>query len=170
MPLMPPKIDHPQACEIETFRPIIHQKPTIYDYVMQAPYKDRPAPAKRTKSQRAPVLTVPAVHKLVKGWRGEINLKGNYGSHMLRKTWGYHQRVTFGMDLSRLMVCFNHSTQRQTFARLFHENFSPFGRVAFAHLPRYQGGCGTRSTATSLNALQMKLPAASCGVSRGITA
>ena len=32
----------------------------------------------------------------------------------LRKTWGYHQRVTFGVDLPRLMVCFNHSTQRQT--------------------------------------------------------
>ena len=34
--------------------------------------------------------------------------------HTLRKTWGYHQRVTFGVDLPRLMVCFNHSTQRQT--------------------------------------------------------
>jgi integrase len=66
------------------------------------------------KSQRRDVLTVPSVHKLVKGWCGEINLKGNYGSHTLRKTWGYHQRVTFGVDLPRLMVCFNHSTQRQT--------------------------------------------------------
>lgn len=66
------------------------------------------------KSQRGPVLTVPAVHKLVKSWCNEINLKGNYGSHSLRKTWGYHQRVTFGVDLPRLMVCFNHSTQRQT--------------------------------------------------------
>jgi len=34
--------------------------------------------------------------------------------HNIRKTWGYHQRVTFGVDLPRLMVCFNHSTQRQT--------------------------------------------------------
>jgi len=66
------------------------------------------------QSQRRDVLTVPSVHKLVKTWCGEINLKGNYGSHTLRKTWGYHQRVTFGVDLSRLMVCFNHSTQRQT--------------------------------------------------------
>jgi len=57
---------------------------------------------------------VPSVHKLLKGWCSEINLKGNYGSHTLRKTWGYHQRVTFGVDLPRLMVCFNHSTQRQT--------------------------------------------------------
>ena len=63
--------------------------------------------------QRGP-LTVPSVHRLVKGWCQAINLKGNYGSHSLRKTWGYHQRVTFGTDIPRLMVCFNHSTQRQT--------------------------------------------------------
>ena len=63
--------------------------------------------------QRGP-LTVPSVHRLVKGWCKMINLRGNYGSHSLRKTWGYHQRVTFGVDIPRLMVCFNHSTQRQT--------------------------------------------------------
>ena len=65
-------------------------------------------------SQRGKVLTVPSVHRLVKSWCRSIHLKGNYGSHTLRKTWGYHQRVTFGVDLPRLMVCFNHSTQRQT--------------------------------------------------------
>lgn len=66
------------------------------------------------KSRRGAVLTVPSVHRLVKGWCREINLKGNYGSHTLRKTWGYHQRVTFGVGLPELMVAFNHSTQRQT--------------------------------------------------------
>ena len=66
------------------------------------------------KSQRREVLTVPSTVRLVKSWCKVINLKGNYGSHTLRKTWGYHQRVTFGVDLPRLMVCFNHSTQRQT--------------------------------------------------------
>ena len=59
-------------------------------------------------------LTVPSVHRLVKSWCASINLQGNYGSHTLRKTWGYHQRVTFGVGLPELMVCFNHSTQRQT--------------------------------------------------------
>ncbi len=29
-------------------------------------------------------------------------------------TWGYHQRVTFGVGLPELMVIYNHSTQRQT--------------------------------------------------------
>ncbi len=63
--------------------------------------------------QRGP-LTVPTVNRLVKSWCRAINLQGNYGSHTLRKTWGYHQRVTFGVDLPRLVHCFNHSTQRQT--------------------------------------------------------
>ena len=60
------------------------------------------------------VLTVPTVNAKVKSWCSAINLKGRWGSHTLRKTFGYHQRVTFGTDLPRLMVCFNHSTQKQT--------------------------------------------------------
>lgn len=66
------------------------------------------------RSQRGAVLTVPSVNRLVKAWCKGINLRGNYGSHTLRKSWGYHQRVTFGVGLPELMVCFNHSTQRQT--------------------------------------------------------
>ncbi|SPD74176.1 Integrase family protein [uncultured Desulfobacterium sp.] len=69
------------------------------------------------KSQRG-VLTVPSVHRLVKSWCRAVNLKGNYGSHTLRKTWGYHQRVTFGTGLPELMECFGHATQRQTLAYL----------------------------------------------------
>jgi len=64
------------------------------------------------------VLTVPTVNAKVKAWCRAINLKGNYGSHTLRKTWGYHQRVTFKTDLPTLMECFNHSTQKQTLAYL----------------------------------------------------
>ncbi|MGA7878696.1 MAG: tyrosine-type recombinase/integrase [Desulfoferrobacter sp.] len=60
------------------------------------------------------VLTVPSVNRLVKQWCAAINLKGNYGAHSLRKTFGYVQRVIFGVGLPELMVCFNHSTQRQT--------------------------------------------------------
>ena len=65
------------------------------------------------QGQRGP-LTVPTVNRLVKGWCRAINLKGNYGSHTLRKTFGYHQRVTFGRGLPELMTVFNHSTQKQT--------------------------------------------------------
>lgn len=67
------------------------------------------------KSQRGnKALSVPSVSRLVKGWCNAINLAGNYASHTLRKTWGYHQRVTFNVGIPELMVCFNHSTQRQT--------------------------------------------------------
>jgi len=59
-------------------------------------------------------LTVPSVNRLVKQWIDAINLQGNYGCHTLRKTFGYHQRVTFNVGIPELMVCFNHSSQRQT--------------------------------------------------------
>ena len=59
-------------------------------------------------------LCVPAVNNLVKKWCRTINLKGNYGAHSLRKTWGYHMRVTYEVGIPELMTCFNHSSQRQT--------------------------------------------------------
>ncbi len=43
MPLMPPKIDHPQANELEAISCIITSKPTICDHVMQDLCKGRPA-------------------------------------------------------------------------------------------------------------------------------
>ena len=59
-------------------------------------------------------MTTSWLRRLVRGWCEAINLRGHYGSHTLRKTWGYHQRVTFGVDIPTLMVCFNQSTQKQT--------------------------------------------------------
>ena len=49
-------------------------------------------------------LTVPSLNRLVKSWCKTINLRGNYGSHTLRKTFGYHQRVTFGNLILSLSV------------------------------------------------------------------
>ena len=67
------------------------------------------------KGQRGKgAITLPSVHRLVKSWCDKINLKGNYGSHSLRKTFGYHQRVTFAHDLATLVNVFGHSSQRQT--------------------------------------------------------
>jgi len=65
------------------------------------------------KSQRG-TLTSESIHRLVKSWCKMINLKGNYGSHTLRKTFGYHQRVQLNTSVPELMVMFNHSTQKQT--------------------------------------------------------
>ncbi|MEZ4529067.1 MAG: site-specific integrase [Desulfobacterales bacterium] len=65
------------------------------------------------RSQRGAGLAVSSVHRLVKGWCRQIGLRGNYGSHTLRKTWGYHAWKK-GIDIPRLMVIFNHSSQKQT--------------------------------------------------------
>ncbi len=59
-------------------------------------------------------LSVSYVTRLVKGWCREINLKGQYASHTLRKTFGYHQRVTYGVALPVLVELYGHATQRQT--------------------------------------------------------
>jgi integrase len=67
------------------------------------------------KSQKGnKALSVPSVNRLVKGWCREINLKGNYGSHTLRKTFGYMQRTQLNTSVAELIVIFNHSSQKQT--------------------------------------------------------
>ena len=69
------------------------------------------------RSQRGEELTVSSIHRLVKSWCRDIGLKGNYGSHSLRKTFGFHARKA-GLSLPVLVELFNHSSQRQTLAYL----------------------------------------------------
>ena len=38
----------------------------------------------------------------------DVGLRGNYGTHSLRKTWGYHARMN-GVDLALIMHKLNHS-------------------------------------------------------------
>jgi integrase len=47
------------------------------------------------------------VNSLVKKWTAE--LKGNYGTHSLRKTFGYIQRKVFGTSFEVICKRFNHS-------------------------------------------------------------
>jgi integrase len=63
-------------------------------------------------------LTVPTVSTMVKTWCENAGLKGSYGSHSLRKTWGYWQRVERGTAVPLLMEAFGHATQQQTLAYL----------------------------------------------------
>lgn len=63
-------------------------------------------------------LKVSTVNNMVKQWCREVGLRGNYGSHSLRKTWGYHQRVQNGQPLPLLMAAYGHATQAQTLAYL----------------------------------------------------
>lgn len=69
-------------------------------------------------SRRHAALTVSAVNNLFKAWCKEAKLSGNYGSHSLRKTWGYHQRIKGGAPLALLMEAFGHSSEAQTLAYL----------------------------------------------------
>jgi integrase len=55
-------------------------------------------------------ITIQCVNNMVKKWVGEINLKGNYGAHSLRKTWGYVQRTAYGVGFEILCKRFNHSS------------------------------------------------------------
>jgi integrase len=51
-----------------------------------------------------------AVSKLVKKWTRAINLRGNYGAHTLRKTWGYQQRVVHGVGFEIICKRYSHSS------------------------------------------------------------
>lgn len=63
-------------------------------------------------------LTVPTLNNLVKDWCRKGNLKGNFGSHTLRKTWGYMQRTKQDTPIPLLMQAFGHASQQQTLAYL----------------------------------------------------
>lgn len=59
-------------------------------------------------------LKVSSVNVMIKGWCAEVGLKGNYGTHSMRKTWGYHQRVQKDRPIPLLMVAYGHTSQAQT--------------------------------------------------------
>ncbi|HET9239228.1 MAG TPA: tyrosine-type recombinase/integrase [Oligoflexus sp.] len=71
-------------------------------------------PSRKSKGR----LLVPTLTAMVKSWCRAINLAENYGSHTLRKTFGYQQRVTFGLGTAELMWIYNHSSERQTLSYL----------------------------------------------------
>jgi integrase len=84
----------------------------VKELLASTPYNDLDPLFKSKKGNKA--LSVPSINRLVKGWCREINLKGNYGSHTLRKTFGYMQRTLLNTSITELMVMFNHSSQKQT--------------------------------------------------------
>ena len=85
---------------------------------IQAWLEEHPDPVRRAPlfiSRRGgAALTVSTLNHMVKRWCGEAGLKGNYGSHTLRKTWGYHQRVQNEAPIPLLMEAFGHTSQAQT--------------------------------------------------------
>ncbi|EFI35194.1 integrase family protein [Desulfonatronospira thiodismutans ASO3-1] len=67
---------------------------------------------KSRKSGRA--ISVEHANRMVKNWCRQINLRGNYGTHTLRKTFGYIQRVHYGVGYELLCKRFNHSSSSVT--------------------------------------------------------
>jgi len=51
-----------------------------------------------------------SVGRMIRSWADAINLKGQYGAHTLRKTFGYHQRVYHGAGFEILCKRYNHSS------------------------------------------------------------
>lgn len=89
----------------------------IQDWLSVHPDSATGAPLFQSKSGKA--LTVPTMCTMVKGWCRAVGLRGNYSSHSLRKTWGYHQlrmndHSSPQMVLPILMRAYGHARQEQT--------------------------------------------------------
>lgn len=65
-------------------------------------------------SRKGGAIQVATLSGMVKAWCKAVGLKGSYGCHSLRKTFGYQHRTRFGTDLPTLQTMFGHSHQRQT--------------------------------------------------------
>ncbi len=59
-------------------------------------------------------LKVSTVNAMIKSWCYDAGMKGNYGTHSMRKTWGYHQRIQKDRPIPLLMAAYGHTTQAQT--------------------------------------------------------
>lgn len=87
------------------------------------PHKDNPfAPLLYSKTT-GKHLKPNTVSKYMKAWCKTIGIAGNYASHTMRKTWGYHAyRNQYHQPesqqtrhvIAELMVAYGHATERQT--------------------------------------------------------
>jgi len=59
-------------------------------------------------------LQTQRVQKMIKEWTRAIALKGNYGAHTLRKTFGYIQRTVYGVSFEVICKRYNHSSPAVT--------------------------------------------------------
>ncbi len=55
-----------------------------------------------------------SVGRMIRSWAEAINLKGQYGAHTLRKTFGFQQRVQYGAGYEILCKRYNHSSPAVT--------------------------------------------------------
>ncbi len=85
----------------------------LKDYLTETKPDDDHFLFKSRKGKNQP-LSVQSVNSMVKEWCRSINLKGNYGTHTLRKSFGYIQRTKFGVSWEILCKRFNHSSPSVT--------------------------------------------------------
>jgi len=80
----------------------------LIQYLMENKLKDDDYLFKSRKGNRP--ISIQTVNGYLKKWTSEINIKGNYGAHSLRKTWGYFQRKIFGVGFEVLCKRYNHAS------------------------------------------------------------
>ena len=83
----------------------------LHDYLSEGQLSDDDYLFQSRKGNNSP-LTVSSVNRMVKEWT--FGMKGNYGTHSLRKTFGYIQRTRFGVSFEVLCRRFNHSNPSTT--------------------------------------------------------
>jgi integrase len=89
---------------------LVHK--ALVDYLEHAKLADDDFLFESRKGKGA--ITVMAVNNMLKKWTSAINLKGNYGAHSLRKTWGYVQRKRYGVGFELICKRFNHQSPAVT--------------------------------------------------------
>lgn len=65
-------------------------------------------------SQTGKALTVGSVIKMIKKMCREVGLRENYGSHTMRKTWGYQARMRFNVPTRMLTTAYGHASEEET--------------------------------------------------------
>jgi integrase len=86
-----------------------HKDPNDPDAKPEGDPEDYVFPSRKGRDR----MSIQRLHQLVNEWCKAVGLKGRYGSHTLRKTFGYHAYKQ-GASLSLLMDVFNHSSERMT--------------------------------------------------------
>jgi len=91
----------------------------IQEYINEYPEKkndDYIFTSKKGKGDKP--INVYSMSRMVKQWCYDMNMKGNYGLHSLRKTFGYIQRVKYGVGFDVLCRKYNHSSPKTTMVYL----------------------------------------------------
>ncbi len=83
----------------------------LQDYLSNCQLSDNDFLFQSRKGNNKP-LTVSSVNRMIKEWTFGMN--GNFGTHSLRKTFGYIQRTRFGVSFEVLCRRFNHSNPSTT--------------------------------------------------------